>query len=101
MMVAMTTQRLQEITIQAARWGADQQLKHCADWLDGFEAEGWAALQMCSDLRPKPTSLKEQALKALGPEPLPESNPTGEAYLNRSAIERHSIIRRALEALDD
>jgi hypothetical protein len=51
--------------------------------------------------RPKPPSLKEQAIEALGPEPLPENSPVGDAYLNRGAIERHRTIRRALEQLDD
>jgi hypothetical protein len=51
--------------------------------------------------RPKPQSLKEQALDALGPEPLPETGPTGDTILNKGSIERHRTIRRALEQLDD
>lgn len=46
-------------------------------------------------------SLKEDALNALGPEPLPETGPTKDTILNKGAIERHRLIRRALEALDD
>ena len=67
-----------------------QQLKHCADWLDGYESDGWAALQMCSDLRPKPPSLKEQALGLLNEGPVSD--------LLDSEVE---IIRRALESLPD
>jgi len=50
---------------RAAQWGADQQLEQCVAWLDGYEREGWAAEQMRSDCRPKPPSLKQQALEAL------------------------------------
>jgi hypothetical protein len=52
-------------------------------------------------VNPKPPSLKEQALEALGPEPMPETGPTGDTILNVGAIERHRFLRRALEALDD
>jgi hypothetical protein len=48
---------------------------------------------------PKPPSLKEQALAALGPEPRPETGPTGDTILNHGAIERHRLVRRAIEAL--
>ncbi len=49
--------------------------------------------------RPKAPSLKEQALEALGPDPLPETGPTKDTILNMSSIERHRTIRRAIEAL--
>jgi hypothetical protein len=80
--------------------GADQELEACCEWL---EQEGY--LDACHSLgaarRPKPPSLKEQALEALGPEPLPETGPTRDTILNVGTIERHRIVRRALEALDD
>ena len=49
--------------------------------------------------QPEPPSLKEEALAALGPEPLPETGPTGDTILNKGKIECHRIIRRALEQL--
>jgi hypothetical protein len=59
------------------------------------------ALELRVARRPKPPSVKEQALAALGPEPLPETGPTGDTILNKGSIERHRTIRRALEQLDD
>jgi hypothetical protein len=75
---------------QAARWGADQELEACCEWLDGV---GDLTLQLRADRRPKPPSLKEQALDALahiatGP------NPT-------AFLDCQDTIRRALEQLDD
>jgi hypothetical protein len=70
----------------AARWGADQQLEADCEWVQGY-AE-------CSDslratMRPKPPSLKEQALAILD-----DSSP----YLDGT---HENIIRRALEQLND
>ena len=92
---------LVHIAKQAAQWGADQELESCVAWLDGYEREGWAAHQLRNDRRPKPPSLKEQALKALGPEPLPETGPTGDTILNGGSIAYHRLIRRALESIND
>jgi hypothetical protein len=88
------------IATQAAQWGADCELEKCCEWLksEGHEYEHEALL---ASRRPKPPSLKEQALEALGPEPLPETGPTGDTILNKSSIERHRHIRRAIEALPD
>ena len=49
---------------RAAQWGADQELKACCEWLklEGHEYEHEALL---ASRRPKPPSLKEQALAAL------------------------------------
>ncbi len=53
------------IATQAARWGADQELKACCDWL----SDGWglpaASDNLCAARRPKPPSLKERALSEL------------------------------------
>jgi hypothetical protein len=75
------------VCAKAAQWGADQQLEQCVAWLDGYGREGWAAEQMRSDCRPKPPSLKEQALHELA-----------DAY-NRDKIDdtTYDTIRRALE----
>jgi hypothetical protein len=51
------------IATQAARWGADQELEACCEWTrdnDGYDA----ALALRADRRPKPPSLKAQALAA-------------------------------------
>ena len=86
--------------IAAYRAGADQELEACCAWVD-YHCSKDASLDLSADRRPKPPSLKEQALEALGPEPLPETGPTRDTILNVGTIERHRIVRRALEALDD
>lgn len=50
------------IAHRAAQWGADQELEACCEWLDGV---GDLALQLRAARRPKPPSLKEQALDQL------------------------------------
>lgn len=94
----------QAIATQAARWGADQELEGCCEWLQNAPfglSLNKGANQLRLARRPKPPSLKEQALEAHGEEPLPETGPTGDIILNAGAIERHRLIRRALEQLDD
>ena len=52
------------IATQAARWGADMELEACVQLTrdnDGYDA----ALGLRATRRPKPPSLKEQALEAL------------------------------------
>ena len=64
-----------QVFSEVARWGADQELEACCDWLDVQETRSpqWFDLRhdacaLVSDLRaarrPKPPSLKEQALEA-------------------------------------
>ena len=72
------------VATQAARWGADQELEACCEWLDGV---GDLALQLRTARRPKPPSLKEQALAVL------------EDASNRLDAAHENIIRRALESL--
>jgi hypothetical protein len=79
-----------DIAIQAAQWGADQELEACCEWIP--ELTPWDAEQLRAARRPEPPSLKEQALEAL--EALP--TPAGQVTADRLAT-----IRRALEALDD
>ena len=81
------------IATQAARWGADQQLELDAKWLD-HNALNEAHLKIApmgdalkEAMRPKPPSLKEQALEALD---RMDQLPTAE--------DQH-ILRRALESL--
>ena len=77
-----------EVFTQAACWGADQELEACCAWANATGWEG-AGDSLRADRRPKPPSLKEQALEAL------------------KVIEREYVlgvttntIRRALEQLD-
>jgi hypothetical protein len=71
--------------------GADQELEACCEWLD---KGGWPGLsrQLCGARRPKPPSLKEQALKALKVLPTPD----GQVTLDITDL---NTIRRALEQL--
>jgi len=78
------------IATQAARWGADQQLELDAKWLD-HNALNEAHLKIApmgkvlkEAMRPKPLTLKEQALERCN-----------------DYIDPDGIIRRALEQLDD
>jgi len=77
------------VCAKAAQWGADQELEACCEW---FSADRGYHHSVSSDLRagrrPKPPSLKEQALDAL--HGIHDQGPTGEQVL---------IIRRAREAL--
>jgi hypothetical protein len=87
-MVTMTTDRLMQLCEKSAQHGADQELEAClanihtmygkdkADWLRAIR-------------RPKPLSLKEQALAELA------------EWENVMDIASDSPIRRALEALPE
>jgi hypothetical protein len=80
----------QWMVTKSAQWGADQELDACCEWLDNYLLAPKGA-QLRAARRPKPPSLKEQALEALkhaeeGWRPVPADC---------------EIIRRALEALDD
>jgi hypothetical protein len=92
------TQREVDLCMTAAQWGADQELEACCKWLDenlpGYDAcEG----SLHAARRPKPPSLKEQALRALEHAPGPDQpNP-----ITLLTADEHALIRRALEQLDD
>jgi len=77
------------IATAAAQWGADQELEACCEWTTVWISAPEAS-QLRAARRPKPPSLKEQALALLQP---------GEPRLFNS--EMQDTIRRALEALDD
>ena len=89
-----------ELTLatQAARWGAAQELEECLQWFSAFYCmETW----MQKDLekfrtarRPKPPSLKEQALQAL-------AHLENGAHCSMDTTESAHYIRRALESLPD
>ena len=65
-MVTITVDRLQYIATQAACWGADQELLACGNYLEkGAAWEPEDVTELYNYRRPKPPSLKEQALMAL------------------------------------
>lgn len=82
------------IAEQAAQWGADQELEACCEWLQVRINEGWNPCHL-EDLRtarrPKPPSLKEQALSDL-------KNAYNADMIDDTTFEN---IRRALEQLND
>jgi hypothetical protein len=77
------------IAAQAARWGADQELEVCCRWAD---VTGWvgAGSALRRFRRPKPPSLKEQALRLVFDYGAP---------FYKYTAEQTDIIRRALEAM--
>jgi hypothetical protein len=81
---------ISKFATQAAQWGADQELDACAEWVGSmFHGHKTWADELRNDRRPKPPSLKEQALAAL--HGIHDQGPTPEQV---------TIIRRALEQLD-
>ena len=82
------------IATQAARWGADQELEACCEWF----VRDWTDIETADKLRaarrPKPPSLKEQALVALSAIALGADNA-------REFYQDVETIKTALEALTD
>ena len=79
------------IAIDAAQWGADQELEACCEWL-AYEGHEHEHLALRASRRPKLPSLKEQALTAL------HAVATG-ANDTREQHQDLDTIRRALEVL--
>jgi hypothetical protein len=81
------------VATQAARWGADQELEACCEWLEDVDCDDpqETAKELRTARRPNPTSLKQQALCALID------------GIERGGHDQSDIdtIRRALEALPD
>jgi hypothetical protein len=80
------------IANRAAQWGADIELKACCKWLEAYdydEVGRQLAEVMHAARRPRPPSLKEQALEALD---------RMDQFPN---LEDRQIVRHALEQLDD
>jgi hypothetical protein len=83
-----------QVATRAAQWGADQELVACGNYLKQCAAwEEEDVIEFYNYRRPKPPSLKEQALALIDDCTDPEGD-----YLDDNAL---SIIRRALEQLDD
>ena len=89
----------QDLATEAARWGADMELEACCEWLKTiamtkpWDTVAQLALELRDTRRPKPPSLKEQALQAL--DLLKVDASTHGLGFDSSAI------RRALESLPD
>jgi hypothetical protein len=79
------------IATRAAQWGADQELDACCEWLS-VPCPSYGR-ELRNARRPKPQSLKEQALEIV------RGTPVNSAGLY--SYEHVEIIRRALEQLDD
>jgi len=60
----LSTSWKQQLATRAAQWGADQELEACCEWLAKYRKPILAA-DLKYVRRPKPPSLKEQALAAL------------------------------------
>ena len=54
----------QAVFTMAAQWGADQELEACCEWIP--KKTPWDAEQLRAARRPRPPSLKEQALAPTG-----------------------------------
>jgi hypothetical protein len=86
---------INELLIEAAQYGADKELDACCEWFQSFyKLESWMPRdleRLRAARRPKPQSLKEQALDEL-------HISFDRGYLKEGAAD---TIRRALEQLDD
>ena len=83
------------VATQAARWGADQELEACCEWLCSSSGNYYAdiAERLRAARRPKPLSLKEHALLQL-------DTLNADLAMHGKGCDL-SQIRRALEALPE
>lgn len=77
----------QHIAACAAQWGADQELEACIEWLEQNQGRWEIPMALREGRRPKPLSLKEQALSDL-------KNAYNADMIDDTTFEN---IRRALE----
>jgi len=84
-----------ELVRLGAQWGADQELEACCEWLS-VPCPSYGR-ELRNARRPKPPSLKEQALQALNDAVKMADDTPPEGICSDQA----NIIRRALEQLDD
>jgi hypothetical protein len=81
------------IATAAAQWGADQELEACCEWAKQFNYDDeYYQDKLRAARRPKPPSLKEQALEKLM---------NLEQGINPPSFNDYNTIRRALEQLND
>jgi hypothetical protein len=81
---------------RAAQWGADQELEACCEWVKSKQTY-WAHDELRAARRPKPPSLKEQALIKLTQLVVDLDR----AGMRQQASMLEGPIRRALEALPE
>jgi hypothetical protein len=81
----------QHIATRAAHWGADQELEACCEWVEDY-AECGHSLRLAR--RPKPPSLKEQALESVK-----RFEKSGEFFSDQ--MRELEFIRKALETIND
>jgi hypothetical protein len=99
-MVTMTTDRLMQLCEKSAQHGADQELEACCEEMKsipsplGIPFGNMASNALCTARRPKPPSLKEQALADF-------DWMVGRTLGRPKFDERSERIRRALEQLND
>lgn len=81
------------VATQAARWGADQELEACSQWIHGWYGNGSREVvgNLYAARRPKPPSLKAGAIEVLDELDGLFELPAG----------HYNTILRALEQLDD
>jgi hypothetical protein len=92
-LLSITKDRLNSVMDQSAQWGADQELEACITWLDEMQLAGSGDIEVLrAARRPKPPSLKEQALLQL-------DTLNADLAMHGKGCDL-SQIRRALEALD-
>jgi hypothetical protein len=86
-----------EVATLAARWGADQELEACCEWLinEGHEYEHVA---LRDARRPRPLSLREKALETLRSMQVEPCWING-INTNAELMSKYDILRRALESL--
>ena len=83
------------VVVRASQYGADQELEACIQWLvkTGYWGEDGKAIHyLRAARRPKPPSLKDEALEWLT---------TVEPILKMQGIDPNNTIRRALESIND
>jgi hypothetical protein len=85
----ISVQREDWMIDRAAQWGADQELEACCAWLFKYQYDN-AVVLLRAARRPKPPSLKEQAMEKLM---------NLEQGTNPPGFNDYNTIRRALEAL--
>ena len=84
------------IATQAARWGADQELEACCEWLVCNYNYPEATNPLRTARRPKPPSLKEQALQALNRFMDTEGH---KGCTDEDIEEDYYLIRKAVESM--
>lgn len=85
--------RDEHVFSKIAQWGADAELEACLEWISKQDWT-WTKTQLREARRPKPPTLKEQALAAL------HAVATG-ANDTREQHQDLDTIRKALEQLND